>query len=87
LIAVQTDNPGAPLNREAWARLASFDKPVLTLFGERDPVSRGWDKRAQEYFKGAKGQDHQIIAGAGHFIQEDAAPELVDRITRFLSAR
>jgi len=25
---------GAPLNREAWKRLASFDKPFLTLFGE-----------------------------------------------------
>jgi len=85
LIAVQTDNPGAPLNREAWARLASFEKPFLTLFGELDPVARGWEKRAQEYFKGAKGQDHQIIAGAGHFIQEDAAAELVERITPFLS--
>jgi haloalkane dehalogenase len=86
LIAVQTDNPGAPLNREAWARLAHFDKPFLTLFGELDPVARGWDKRAQEYFKGAKGQDHRVIAGAGHFIQEDAPVELVEHITRFLTA-
>lgn len=85
LIAVQVDNPGAPLNREAWARLASFDKPFLTLFGELDPVARGWEKRAQEYFKGARGQDHRIIAGASHFIQEDAGAELVDHITRFLS--
>jgi haloalkane dehalogenase len=85
LIAVQVDNPGAPLNREAWARLASFDKPFLTLFGELDPVARGWEKRAQEYFKGARDQDHRIIAGASHFIQEDAGAELVDRITRFLS--
>lgn len=87
LIAVQEDNPGAPLNREAWARLAAFDKPFLTLFGELDPVARGWEKRAQDYFKGAKGQDHQIIPGAGHFIQEDAAPDLVAHITRFLHAR
>jgi haloalkane dehalogenase len=85
LIAVQTDNPGAPLNREAWARLATFEKPFLTLFGELDPVARGWEKRAQEYFKGARGQDHRIIAGASHFIQEDAGAELVDHITRFLS--
>lgn len=85
LIAVQVDNPGAPLNREAWARLASFDKPFLTLFGELDPVARGWEKRAQEYFKGARDQDHRIIAGASHFIQEDAGGELVDHITRFLS--
>jgi haloalkane dehalogenase len=85
LIAVQTDNPGAPLNRAAWARLAAFDKPFLTLFGELDPVARGWEKRALEYFKGAKGQDHRIIAGAGHFIQEDASEALVEHITSFLS--
>ena len=58
-------NPGAPLNREAWARLASFDKPFLTLFGELEPVARGWEKSAQEYVKGAEGQDHRIIASAG----------------------
>jgi len=85
LIAVQKDNPGAPLNREAWARLASFDKPFLTLFGELDPVARGWEKRAQEYFKGAKGLDHRIIAGAGHFIQEDAADELVTHVNHFIA--
>lgn len=85
LIAVQKDNPGAPLNREAWARLASFDKPFLTLFGELDPVARGWEKRAQEYFKGAKGLDHRIIAGAGHFIQEDAAEELVTHVNHFIA--
>lgn len=87
LIAVQPDNPGVGLNREAWARLASFDKPFLTLFGELDPVARGWETRAQAYFKGAKGQDHRIIAGASHFIQEDAADELVAHITRFLSVK
>jgi len=85
LIAVQKDNPGAPLNREAWKRLASFDKPFLTLFGELDPVARGWEKRAQEYFKGAKGLDHRIIAGAGHFIQEDAAEELVTHVNNFIA--
>jgi haloalkane dehalogenase len=85
LIAVQKDNPGAPLNREAWKRLASFDKPFLTLFGELDPVARGWEKRAQEYFKGAKGLDHRIIDGAGHFIQEDAADELVKHVNHFIA--
>jgi pimeloyl-ACP methyl ester carboxylesterase len=38
-------NPGAPLNREAWARLASFDKPILTLFGELDPVAGTLSRR------------------------------------------
>jgi haloalkane dehalogenase len=84
LIAVQPDNPGAPLNREAWARLAGFDKPFLTLFGDLDPVSRGWDKRAQAHIPGAQGQAHHNIPGAGHFIQEDAAAELVSRTLAFI---
>lgn len=84
LIAVQPDNPGAPLNREAWARLASFEKPFLTLFGDLDPVSKGWDKRAQAHIPGARGQAHHNFPNAGHFIQEDAPDELVARVVAFL---
>ncbi len=84
LIAVQPDNPGVPLNREAWARLAAFDKPFLTVFGDLDPVARGWDKRAQAHIPGAAGQAHANIPGASHFIQEDAPAELVDHILRFV---
>ncbi len=84
LIAVQPDNPGVPMNREAWARLAHFDKPFLTLFGDLDPVARGWDKRAQAHIPGAAGQKHHTIATANHFIQEDAPTELLAHIIPFL---
>jgi haloalkane dehalogenase len=84
LIAVQTDNPGAPLNRKAWEKLKTFDKPFLTIFGALDPVSRGWERRAQAAIPGAKDQDHFVIEHANHFIQEDAPEILVERILRFL---
>ena len=87
LITVQPTNPGLPLNLAAWDRLQKFDKPFLTLYGELDPVGRGWETRAQAKIPGAKGQDHQIIANAHHFIQEDAADELVARITKFLDVK
>lgn len=87
LITVQPDNPGLPLNLEAWEKLQTFEKPFLTLFGELDPVARGWEVRAQQKIPGARGQDHAIIANAHHFIQEDAADELVARITRFLDVK
>lgn len=87
LITVQPDNPGLPLNVAAWERLQKFEKPFLTLFGELDPVGRGWETRAQAFIPGAKGQDHQIIANAHHFIQEDAADELVRRIASFLEVK
>ena len=38
LIAIFPNNPGVTANREAWAGLASFDKPFLTVFGNKDPV-------------------------------------------------
>lgn len=84
LIAVQVDNPGAPLNREAWAKLATFDRPFLTLFGDLDPVAQGWDKRAQAHIPGAAGQKHQNIPMANHFIQEDVPEELLAHILPFL---
>lgn len=86
LIAVQPDNPGVPLNREAWARLKTFDKPFLTVFGALDPVSKGADKRLQAEMPGAQGQAHARIATANHFIQEDAPEELVRRILDFIAA-
>lgn len=87
LITVQPNNPGLPLNLAAWESLQKFEKPFLTLFGELDPVGRGWETRAQNFIPGAKGQDHQIIPNAHHFIQEDVADELVQRITRFLDVK
>ena len=85
LIAVQPDNPGVPLNKAAWEKLCRFDKPFLTLFGELDPVAKGWEVRAQASIPGALGQKHQIIPGAGHFIQEDAPDQLVAAVTAFLA--
>jgi haloalkane dehalogenase len=85
LIAVMPDNPGVPLNQAAWTRLATFEKPFLTVFGAKDPVARGADRRMQAHIPGANGQAHTRIADANHFIQEDAPDELVEHIARFLA--
>ena len=87
LIAVQPENPGVPANREAWERLGHFDKPFLTLFGARDPVTKGGEKRLQEHVPGAAGQLHHVFPDAGHFIQEDVPDELVERILAFVRSR
>lgn len=86
LIAVQVDNPGAPLNRAAWARLASFDRPFLTLWGAQDPAARNADARLKEHFPGAAGQPHATFADASHFLQEDVPDELVAHTLRFLDS-
>ena len=84
LICEFPDNPGVPQCKAAWEKLESFDKPVLTLFGDSDPISAGFDKVIQQRIPGAKAQDHQVIAGAGHFIQENYSDQLVPHIIDFM---
>jgi len=84
LIAVQKDNPGAPLNRAAWPGLGAYDRPFLTLWGGMDPVARGGDQKLQAHVAGAKGQPHHVFPTAGHFVQEDVPKELVARINAFI---
>lgn len=84
LIADPSDNPGVPQCRAAWEKLERFDKPVLTLFGDSDPVSAGMDRVIQARIPGARGQDHQVIEGGGHFIQEHYSDQLVPHILRFV---
>ena len=71
--------------------LARFAKPFLTAFTDSDPVTRGHDVRFREEIPGAQGQPHTTIAGAGHFVQEDAGETLakitLDFIERARSLR
>jgi len=71
LIPVTPTDPGAAINRETWKALAAFDRPFLTLFGDSDPATRGWDRIFHERVPGATGQPHQILENTGHFWQED----------------
>ena len=73
-------------NKAAWAVLGSFDKPVLTAFSDGDPITRGGEKPFIERVPGARGQPHAIIAGAGHFLQEDRPEELCALIHDFIRA-
>jgi haloalkane dehalogenase len=34
---------------------------------------------------GAAGRDHPTIAGGGHFLQEDAGPQLAQVVAEFIS--
>jgi haloalkane dehalogenase len=63
-----------------------WQKPFLTLFGSRDPITRGGERVWQVRVPGAKGQPHQIIRGAGHFLQEDKGPEIAQAMSEFIRA-
>jgi len=76
LVPILPDDPAIPDNRRAWEALGRFRQPFLTAFTDSDPVTKGLDARFREEVPGAKGQPHATIAGAGHFVQEDAAEQL-----------
>jgi|TARA_R100000501_G_scaffold17783_1_gene33807 haloalkane dehalogenase len=80
LVPISADDPESSANRQAWEVLESFEKPFLTLFGDSDPVTRGGDQLFRAKIPGCAGQPHQIVEKGGHFIQEDAAPQLAEAI-------
>lgn len=85
LVPVSPDDPAAEANRAAWEVLRRWDRPFLTAFSDSDPITRGGDLFFQAAVPGAKGQPHTTIAGAGHFLQEDAGEELAQVVVRFLA--
>jgi haloalkane dehalogenase len=80
LMGLTPNSACARLNRRTFAALASFDRPFLTVFSDGDPGTRGWAEVLQSRVPGALEQRHATLAGAGHFVQEDAGPALSDAI-------
>ncbi|MCT4604572.1 MAG: hypothetical protein N4A64_00490 [Marinisporobacter sp.] len=69
-----------------WQKLKKWDKPVLTLFSDKDPflADQGYDKLFQTNFSGARGQPHITVTDAAHFLQEDQFTELSTRTIHWL---
>ncbi len=78
-------DPERQNNERAWELFKRWDKPFLTLFSSRDPVTRGGHKVWQELVPGAQGQAHAITRQAGHFLQEDKGVEVAHAIVKFMS--
>lgn len=84
LVPTDTSFPGAHENQQAWAAYKKWEKPFLTAFSNRDPITRGGAQPWQDHVPGAQGQPHTVIKGAGHFLQEDRGPELADVLINFV---
>jgi haloalkane dehalogenase len=76
LVPVTPDDPETEANRAVWAALGRWDRPFLVAFSDRDPITGGMAPVLRRHVPGAGGRQHPTIAGAGHFLQEDAGPEL-----------
>ncbi len=85
LVPTHPNDPASAANRAALAFFEQWEKPFLTAFSNRDPVTRGGEKSWQKYVPGAQNRKHVTIRNAGHFLQEDKGPELAAAIIKFVA--
>ncbi|OBG19300.1 haloalkane dehalogenase [Mycobacterium sp. 852002-51057_SCH5723018] len=85
LVPTSPADPAVAANRAAWKALGSWEKPFLAIFGARDPILGQADRPLIKHVPGAAGQPHARI-NASHFIQEDAGPELAERVLSWQQA-
>jgi len=85
LVPISPRDPALTANRAAWGALGRWEKPFLTVFSDRDPIMRGGERLFQEHVPGAAGQPHSTPHG-GHFLQEDAGPDLARQINELIAA-
>jgi haloalkane dehalogenase len=84
LVPASPQDPERAANERAWTVFRAWDKPFLTLFSTRDPITRGGERLWQAQVPGARGRPHRRIRGAGHFLQEDAGEEVARGIVDFV---
>ena len=84
LVPITPDDPASAANRSAWKMFSTWEKPFLTCFSDKDPITRGGDRVWQEHVPGAQGQPHTTIKNAGHLLQEDKGPEIAKLLIRFI---
>jgi haloalkane dehalogenase len=86
LVPTRPDDPASEANRAAWEALAAWDKPFLTAFSDSDPITGAMGPILRKLVPGTRGLHHPTIAGAGHFLQEDAGTELGRVVRDFMGA-
>jgi haloalkane dehalogenase len=84
LVPTSPDDPATEANRAAWQQLAQWRKPFLVAFSDRDPITGAMAPILQQVVPGAAGLKHPVLAGAGHFLQEDAGERLGALIADFI---
>ncbi len=76
LVPTRPDDPASEANRAAWQALSTSELPFLVAFSDSDPITGAMAPILARSMPGAAGRDHPVIAGAGHFLQEDAGERL-----------
>ncbi len=83
MIPMDPDEKEAIINQKLNQKLAKFDKPFLTIWGNhKDSMWMGKDSILQVNILGAKSQKHATLA-SNHFIQEDQPEKLTKLLLDF----
>ena len=84
MIPRQPGESEAVVNQIAWASLSQFDRPTLTIFGQDDRVAGGAEIELQKRIPGARGEAHQRLTDAGHFVPEDQPDAFANLVASFI---
>lgn len=83
LVPITSHTPVATDMQETRNFLAKdWKNPVLIMFSDRDPITKGQEKTFQRLLPHAI---TKTVVGAGHFLQEDKGEELSSHIISFIS--
>ncbi len=85
LVPTQPDDPASDANRAAWLVFERWEKPFMTMFSDKDPITRGGERQWQQKVPGAQNVGHVTIQSAGHFLQEEKGPELFAAMAGFIA--
>lgn len=83
---VRPDDPPIAANRAAWARLADWEKPVLTLYADLIAKTAFSPTRFHDHVPGTQGQPHYLYPNRSFYFLEDDTADIARRIISFVES-